>query len=245
MKKIITNQDVAFVPKNNFGASQLSRMNTHLKSIITLLKKDVLLEFRQQYTFFGILLYIASTTFVIYLTMGQPDDRIWNGLFWITLLFICINSVAKSFLQEGRGRMLYFYTLASPLHFIFSKLIYNSILMCLMSGLSLLLFILLLGNPLTHGLLFFGICSLGAISLSLVFSFLAAIASKAQQPSSIMAILGFPLIIPQLMLLMKIANIAFSDVIQNGLPQLIGLLIGFDILIIALSYILFPFLWKE
>ena len=99
MKKIITNQDVAFVPKNNFGASQSSRMNTHLKSIITLLKKDVLLEFRQQYTFFGILLYIASTTFVIYLTMGQPDDRIWNGLFWITLLFICINSVAKSFLQ--------------------------------------------------------------------------------------------------------------------------------------------------
>ena len=82
-------------------------MKIHLKSIITLLKKDMLLEFRQQYTFFGILLYIASTTFVIYLTMGQPDDEVWNGLFWITLLFICINTVARSFLQEGRGRMLY------------------------------------------------------------------------------------------------------------------------------------------
>jgi heme exporter protein B len=30
------------------------------------------------------------------------------------------------------------------------------------------------------------------MSLSLVFSFLAAIAAKAQQPSAIMAILGFP-----------------------------------------------------
>ncbi len=220
-------------------------MNIHLKSIITLLKKDVLLEFRQQHTFFGILLYLASTTFVIYLTMGQPDDKIWNGLFWITLLFICINSVARSFIQEGKGRMIYFYTLASPIHFIFSKLIYNSLLMCLMSGLSWLLFMLLLGNPLEHGFLFFGISCLGGISLSLVFSFLAAIASKAQQPSAIMAILGFPLIIPQLILLMKIAQIAFSDIVQNGLPQLIGLLIGFDILIIALAYILFPFLWKE
>ena len=215
------------------------------KVVFTLLKKDLLLEFRQQYTFFGILLYIASTTFVIYLTMGQPEDHVWNGLFWVTLLFICINTVARSFLQEGKGRMLYFYTITSPVHFIFSKLIYNSLLMCLMSGLSLLLFILLLGNPLQHGLLFFSISCVGGISLSLVFSFLAAIASKAQQPSAIMAILGFPLIIPQLMLLMKIAIIAFSDVVQNGLPQLVLMLIGFDVMIIALAYILFPFLWKE
>jgi hypothetical protein len=33
--------------------------------------------------------------------------------------------------------------------------------------------------------------------------------------------------------------------VQNGLPELVGLLCGFDIMIIALSYILFPFLWKE
>jgi heme exporter protein B len=204
-----------------------------------------LIEFRQQYTFFGVLLYIASTTFVIYLSMGQPEDKVWNGLFWVILLFICINAVARSFIQDGRGRMLYFYTIASPIQFIFSKLIYNSLLMILMSGLSLILFTILLGNPLEHGLLFFGIACLGGISLSLVFSFLAAIAAKASQPSAIMAILGFPLIIPQLMLLMKIANIAFSDIVQNGLAQMIGLLCGFDIMIIALAYILFPFLWKD
>ncbi len=177
--------------------------------------------------------------------MGQPEDKVWNGLFWVILLFICINAVARSFIQDGRGRMLYFYTIASPIQFIFSKLIYNSLLMILMSGLSLILFTILLGNPLEHGLLFFGMACLGGISLSLVFSFLAAIAAKASQPSAIMAILGFPLIIPHLMLLMKIANIAFSDIVQNGLVQMIGLLCGFDIMIIALAYILFPFLWKD
>jgi heme exporter protein B len=220
-------------------------MNKSLNNIYTLLKKDILIEFRQQYTFFGVLLYIASTTFVIYLSMGQPEDKVWNGLFWVILLFICINAVARSFIQDGRGRMLYFYTIASPIQFIFSKLIYNSLLMILMSGLNLILFTILLGNPLEHGLLFFGIACLGGISLSLVFSFLAAIAAKASQPSAIMAILGFPLIIPQLMLLMKIANIAFSDIVQNGLAQMVGLLCGFDIMIIALAYILFPFLWKD
>jgi heme exporter protein B len=47
------------------------------------------------------------------------------------------------------------------------------------------------------------------------------------------------------MILMKIANIAFSDIVQNSLPELVLILIGFDFMIIALSYILFPFLWKE
>jgi heme exporter protein B len=218
-------------------------MREQIKHIKTLVEKDLLLEFRQQATFFGVVLYIASTSFVIYLTMGQPEDKVWNGLFWVTLLFICVNAVARSFLQESKGRLLYYYTMIHPVEFIFAKLIYNSLLMILMSGLSLLLFTVLLGNPLIHGFLFFGIACLGGVSLSLVFSFLAAIASKAQQPSAIMAILGFPLIIPQLLLLMKIANIAFSN--QNGIAQLIGLLVGLDVLIIALAYILFPFLWKD
>lgn len=79
--------------------------------IIALIKKDILLETRQQYTFYGILLYVASTIFVVYLSMGQPEDRVWNALFWVVQLFICINAVAKSFLAESRGRMLYFYSI--------------------------------------------------------------------------------------------------------------------------------------
>ena len=62
--------------------------------------------------------------FVIYLTMGQPEDKVWNGLFWVTLLFICVNAVARSFLQESKGRLLYYYTMIHPVEFIFAKLIY-------------------------------------------------------------------------------------------------------------------------
>ena len=49
--------------------------------IITLLQKDILLEFRQKHTFYGILLYIASTIFVLYLSIDNPDANVWNGLF--------------------------------------------------------------------------------------------------------------------------------------------------------------------
>jgi heme exporter protein B len=177
--------------------------------------------------------------------MGQPEAFVWNGLFWMIQLFVCVNAVAKSFLQEGKGRMLYFYSIAGARDFIISKLLFNVLLMILMSLLSLLLFQLLLGNPLEHSLQFFAIAGFGGLGLSLVFTFLSAIAARAQQSAALMAILGFPLIIPQLLLLMRLSNTAFSDVFQGGYSQIILLLAALDILIIALAIILFPFLWKD
>lgn len=216
-----------------------------MKHIIALFRKDLLLELRQQYSFYGILLYVASTIFVLYLAMGQPEDQVWNGLFWMIQLFVCVNAVAKSFLQESRGRMLYFYSIAGARDFILSKLMFNALLMALLSLTSWILFSLLLGNPVRNGWRFMGVAMFGGLGLSLVFTFLSAIAARAQQNAALMAILGFPLIIPQILLMMKLANTAFSQVIQTGLAQIVLLLAGLDLLVVVLAIILFPFLWKD
>jgi len=177
--------------------------------------------------------------------MGEPEGTVWKGLFWMMQLFICVNAVAKSFLQEGKGRLLYFYTIAGPRDFILSKLLFNALLMLLMSLVSMGLFVLMLGDPMPNPFSFVLISCLGGVSLSLVFTFLAAIAARAQQSAALMAILGFPLVIPQLLLLSKISNIAFEEVIQGGLASMILLLSGLDAMIVALALILFPFLWKD
>ena len=143
------------------------------------------------------------------------------------------------------SRMLYFYSIAGARDYILSKLIFNAVLMLIMSLLSLLLFQLLLGNPVINPLLFTALVCLGGVSLSLVFTFLAAIAAKAQQNAAVMAIMGFPIIITQLLILMKISSTAFSSVIQAGLLQLVLLLIALNFMIIVLALILFPFLWKD
>lgn len=215
-----------------------------IKQIMQLFKKDLLLEVRQKYTFYGILLYISATIFVLYMAIENPESQVWNGLFWVIELFICINAVAKSFLQEGRGRMLYYGTIASPQNFILAKLLFNSLLMVVMSALSLLLFIIFLGNPTIHFGMFLLLVLIGGWGLSLVFTFLAAIAAKAQQNAAIMAILGFPIIIPQLLLLMRAASDAFSKTATLS-PINILLLLTTDFLVILLAIILFPFLWKD
>ncbi len=216
-----------------------------LQTIAALFKKDILLEIRQQYSLYGILLYVSSTIFVLYLAMGRPESDVWNGLYWMIQLFVCVNAVAKSFLQENRGRMLYYYSIAGPRDYILAKLLFNALLMAALSLMSLLLFVLLLGDPLQQPWQFISLATLGGVSLGIVFTFLAAIAARAQQQAALMAILGFPIIIPQLLLLMKIANIAFSSVIQAGLGQMVLLLIGLDAMVVVLSIILFPFIWKD
>ena len=215
-----------------------------MKQILTLFKKDLLLEIRQQYAFYGVLLYIGATIFVLYMAIENPDNQTWLGLFWVIQLFISINAVAKSFLQESRSRMLYYHSIVSPQHFVLAKLLFNSLLMLVMSLLSMVVFSLFLSYPVEKTGLFIGIVFLGGWSLSLVFTFLAAIAAKAQQNAAIMAILGFPIIIPQLLVLMKVSSSVFPAGEPLSVVSLL-ILVAFDIMVILLSLILFPFLWKD
>ena len=192
-----------------------------LARIYYLLKKDFLLEFRQQHTLYGIILYIASTIYVLYLSLPEaPDAAVWNSLFWVIQLFVCVNTVAK--------------------------LIYNMVLMLIMSLLSLLLFYIFLENPVAYALQFIGIVMLGGLSISLVFTLMSAIAAKAQNNAALMAILGFPVILPQLLLIMQLSKAAFAEVFNDGaVLQLTGLIAGLDAGVIILAVILFPYLWKD
>jgi len=217
------------------------------RKVFALFYKDLLLELRQKHTFYGILLYIASTVFVLYLSMPEsPDTQVWNSLFWVIQLFVCVNTVAKSFLQESRGRMLYFYSITSPRAFIIGKMMYNMLLMLLMSLVSLAFFFVFLENPVSNSLLFIGIVMLGGLGLSLVFTLMSAIAAKAQQNAALIAILGFPVILPQLLLLMRLSKAAFGEVFREvAVWQLAGLVGLFDLLVVVLAVVLFPYLWKD
>ena len=214
-------------------------------ALISLVRKDLLIEWRQKHTLFGVLLYVGATVFVVYMMAGQPEAKTWNALFWLTQLFVAVNSVAKSFLQEHPNRFRYYFTLVKPATFLLAKMIYSIVLMLIMSLVSLFLYYILLGWPLSQSILFVVIASVGSISLSAVFTFLSAIAARAQQNSALMAILGFPLVTPVLMMLSNLALKAISPVYQPGWWVLAITLLALDGLVILLGVILFPFLWQE
>lgn len=213
--------------------------------LLTLIYKDLLTEWRQRHSFYGVLVYVSATVFMVYMMSGQPEAKIWNALFWITQLFIAINSVAKSFLQEHPTRFRYYYTIVKPVYFFLAKSIYSVLLMIIVSSISIILFSVMLGAPFVQTGVFLLVTLAGSISLSIMFTFLSAIAARANNNAALIPILGFPIATPLLMILSKLAVKALVPIYQTGWWDLLLVLAGLDVLIIVLGIILFPFLWQE
>jgi heme exporter protein B len=216
-----------------------------LHQVKYLITKEVKLEMRNKYALGGILLYVVSTVFVSYLSFKQIiNPATWNALFWIILLFASINGVAKSFINETHGRLLYLYTLASPQAVILSKTIYNFFLLSLISGLCLFVYTLFVGNIIQDFSLFLITLLLGSIGFSSLLTMVSAIASKTNNNFTLMAILSFPIMMPLLMVLIKLSKNAI-DGLENWDTNSILILMFLNVIIIALSYLLFRYLWRD
>lgn len=218
-----------------------------------LLKKEILLEWRAKYAFNGVLLYVVSTVFVCYISLNlnpgfaksEGYPIVWNVLFWIIMLFASVNAIAKSFMQESKNRLLYYYSIASPQAIILSKTIYNVLLMGLLSVLALVVYLVFFPNRLGDPLYYFLAVLLGSISFSTVFTMISAIASKAGNNGTLMAILSFPVIIPVILVLIKLSKSAMDGVDRSFFYGNIGVLCAINAIVIATALLLFPYLWRD
>ncbi len=216
-----------------------------MKEVVFLLRKDLRLELRSSYAISGILLYVFSTIFIVYSSFQRVQPDVWNALFWVIVLFASISAVVKSFVQEHGARELYYYTLANPTSILLSKMLYNILLLSLLSLLTWLGFSFVAGNPVKETAQFFGIIFLGATGFSITFTFVSAIASKADSSATLMAILGFPLVIPVLLTLIKLSANALRLMRDTGIEKDVMILVSIDLLLLGIALVLFPFLWRD
>lgn len=210
-----------------------------------LIHKEIVLEWRQKYALGGILLYVVSSVFVVYMATIKMQPQVWNAMFWILSLFGSLNALVKSFVQENSSRQIYYYSLANPTAIILSKILYNIALLFVINILTFIVLSLFVGSPVRDNLQFLGVVALGSFSLAIAFTFIAAIAGKANNSSTLMAILGFPVIIPILITLLKISANALRLIQDTAIGQDIIILLSIDAIMIALCFVLFPYLWRE
>ena len=226
-----------------------NRSTLKMQELKALIEKEIRLEWRQRYALNGMILYIVSTVFVCYISFALKTKGMepitWKTLLWIILLFTAVNSITKSFTQERAGRQLYYYTLASPQGIIISKIIYNIVLLLALSLIGLFIYIVFLGNPVQNLLMYLTAVVLGAIGFSSTLTMVAGIASKAENTSTLMAVLSFPIILPMLSMLIRLSKNAMDGLEWNTSYDEILILLAIDAIVITISYLLFPFLWRS
>lgn len=217
--------------------------------IITLLKKELTLELRRKSVIAGIGLYLFSLVFICYITFSLRQNSInaatWSALFWLTILFSVVNSIAKSFIGEKRGLSIYYYSVASPQAIILSKILYNTLLAVLLSVAGYLLFIVFIGNPLQDNALFITTLILSSIGFSSSLSLISGIASKANNSNILMAVLSFPVLISILLMAIRITKNALDGIDRTASYDELLNLLAINCIATALAYLLFPYIWRS
>ena len=157
--------------------------------ILTLIQKEFILELRRKAVISGISLYLVSIIFICYLTFSLRQSSIneatWSALFWLSILFANVNGIAKSFIGEKKGLMIYYYSIASPQAIILSKIIYNVVLSVALALMGYLLFSIFIDNPLQDKGLFMLTLLLSSFGFSacLEFDFGNCLEDEQQQYS--------------------------------------------------------------
>lgn len=216
-----------------------------LQQVKTLVYKDIVLEWRSKHALNGILLYVVSTVFVCYQAFKSVDTLVWNALFWIIMLFASINAISRSFVQENQNRQIYYYTLVSPHAIILSKVIYNTLVMLVLSGIAYFAYSVTFSNPVGNPLLYGFAVLLGSISFASVFTMISGISAKAGNNSTLMAILGFPVIIPLLVVLITLSQHALDGAPRSESADEILVLLAINVITVTISLLLFPYLWRD
>ena len=217
-----------------------------LQQVKTLFIKEFTLEWRNRYALNGMLLYVISTVFVCYLSFRNVVSvPVWNALFWIIMLFASMNAVGRSFIQERKGRLLYYYSIASPQAFLLAKMAYNTLLMLLITFLAYAIYGGMVGDLVQDHLMFSVALVLGSTGFALILTLMSAIAAKTDNNMSLMAILSFPVQLPFLITLIKLSKNAVDGLDPSVSFGLINVLVMIMMIVIALSYVLFPYLWRD
>lgn len=211
-----------------------------------IIAKEWKLEWRNRSAIAGLSVYILSGLYISYLSFKKiADPATWNALFWILILFMAVNALAKSFMTESRGLQLFYYTFLNPQVVIIGKIIYNGVLLFVLGLLTLLFYTILLGNPVQDSFMFLITLLAGCFGISSVLTMISAIASRAGHQSSMMAILGFPVLLPLLIILIHLSKNAIDGIEFSVNVKYLTLILSLNLIVPALAFILFPYLWRE
>lgn len=211
--------------------------------------KEFKVEMRTPVAMAGILLHLAASVFILYLLVDYSRvpvlPQLWNGIFWVLILFIQVHAIGKGFLAQPPGLNFYIYSIAHPTQIIVVKMIYNFIVAFIFSVIALAM-LLFVTNMVIHDYsVAFLVLALSSWGFSAALSLPAAIASQAQNSPVVMVILSFPVIITNLLLAMRATRVAMDpDGVLSAYEPLVTLF-AVNLIITAISYLLFPYIWRS
>jgi len=220
-------------------------MQNGIRRFWILVNNEIAADLRKPFFLSAAVLQLLTIGMLCYLGNSNIQIKTWNSLFWISLIFSTFQSISRGFTSVSRSRWIYLNQLASPFMTVLSKITYHGLLMAVFSVLNLLVFSLLLGYPVQHGMVYMAALFLTGLGISTIFTMISAIAGKTHQPGIVAPVLSLPVILPMILVGMQASQKALQPLLVSSVYKDLLLLGALNFLVLVLSGILFTPLWRD
>lgn len=220
-----------------------------LRAVAAIVWKDLAAELRSR-ELLGAMLVFALLVILIFNFALELDARaratVTSGVLWATFAFAGTLGLNRSMAVE-RDRGCLDGLLLAPVDrsaIYFGKALGNLVFMLIVEAVVLPVYSLLYGvNLLRPGLL--GVVLLGSIGYVAVGTLLAAMAVQARTRDVLLPILLFPVVLPVLVAAVKASQGVLQNLEAAAITPWLNLLITYDVIFVALAYMVFDFVVQE
>lgn len=213
--------------------------------VVQLIRAEWSLDIRRPAVLAAAALQLLTMALLSFLTQPDIHGKTWNSLFWITLIFCTLQAISKNFLGLSRGRWIYWNQLAHPSELLWSKMVYAWISMAAFAVLNFVAFSAFMGMPIEHLAIYFLLVIGVAGGIASIFTWVGALATKANQSAFLAPVLSLPLLMPLLLVGMGASAKCLNPILVSSTFKDLALIGALDFMILVMAGILFPYLWKE
>lgn len=220
-----------------------------ISATLTIFKKDLRSELRTRYALNALVMFVITTLSVILFSIGNESvsPELLSGVLWIIIFFSTMSGLSRTFVsEEERGTVMTLHLIARPLTIYFGKLLFNLILLGALNVFTVLLYLLFVSGFTVGNYLIFSVTIfLGTIGLASASTIIAAIIAKANTKGTLYPVLSFPILLPLLLTVINATKLSVEDAAFGDALGEFQVLISYLVVITAISYLLFDYIWKE
>lgn len=183
-----------------------------LSAVNKVVLHELLLEFRSKGAWTSVILFVVASNLVCYLSFKYiSEPKIWNGIFWIIILFGSLNSASQIF-KESNGQVAFLHQLFTPSELLLGKLFYNSLFSVSVAIVSTFAYFLLFEIFVSNFLIFFTALILGSMAIGALLTITSSISFKVSSGNVLLNVLSIPVLIPLLIVLISATNEVLKSV---------------------------------
>jgi heme exporter protein B len=225
-------------------------MPNYFRKVLAIVCKDVATEIRTKemisamFVFSLLIIFIFNFTFDL---RAENAQTLAPGVLWVAIAFAGMLGLGRSFTLE-RDKGVFEGLLLAPVDrsaIYFGKMIGNVLFIGLVESMILPVFMVVFNQSFSALPALIGVVLLGTIGLSSVGTLFSAMAVHTRAREVMLPIMLFPVIVPVIL-----SAVRLTAAILDGIPfaevnHWLALLITFDVIFIAVSFMLFDFVVEE